>query len=158
MIEAARKEDGPAILAISAAVRVFSHDEVEAVRELWESYLEKGAEGDYHFIVSREGSQVLGYGVYGHRALTEGVWDFYFMGVDPTAHSRGIGRGLLQRVEAEAAAHGGYLVIIETSMTSGYAAARHLYESAGYTRDCVIRDFYARGDDMVSYSRRVGQA
>jgi len=158
MIEAARKEDGPAILAISAAVRVFSPEEVETVGELWEDYLQRGEAGDYHFIVYREGSQVLGYGVYGHKALTEGTWDFYFMGVDPAAHSRGIGRAILKRVETEAAAHGGYLVLIETSMSPGYAAARHLYESAGYTREALIRDFYARGDDMVLYSRRVDQA
>jgi ribosomal protein S18 acetylase RimI-like enzyme len=157
MIEVARKEDGPAVLAISAAVRVFSPEEVECVRELWEEYLKQGPEGDYRFIVYRDGGQVLGYGVYGHKALSEGTWDFYFMGVEPTAHSRGIGRSLLKRVEAEAAAHGGFLVLIETSMTPGYAAARHLYESAGYKREAVIRDYYARGDDMVLYSRYVDE-
>ena len=54
-----------------------------------------------------------------------------------------------------AAEAGGYLLLIETSMLPGYASARRLYESAGYQREAVIRDFYARGDDLVLFSKRL---
>jgi ribosomal protein S18 acetylase RimI-like enzyme len=153
MIEAAARGDGPAIRGITEGVGVFTAAEVACVDELFADYLEHGAGGDYRFIVYRDGATVLGYGCYGPTALTEGTWDLYWLGVAPAAHGRGVGRALLERVEAETVAHGGYLLLIETSMTPAYAPARRLYEAAGYQREAVIRDFYARGDDLVMYSK-----
>jgi len=155
MIEFAIREDGPAILAISSAVAVFSAEEVACVGELFADYLIHGSGGDYRFMVYREAGELLGYACYGPTALTQGAWDCYWLGVAPKAHSRGIGKALLARVETEVLAAGGYLVLIETSLTPGYAAARHLYESAGYQREAVIRDFYSRGDDLALYSKHL---
>jgi ribosomal protein S18 acetylase RimI-like enzyme len=151
----AAPEDGPAILRISAAVGVFSRDEVACVRELWEDYLTRGDAGDYLFIVRRDQDKVLGFVCYGRKALTEGAWDLYWLAVDPAAHGRGVGRALVKHTEAEVLARGGYLLLIETSMTPAYAAARRLYESCGYIREAVIRDFYARGDDLALYSKHL---
>ncbi len=153
MIEVAVREDGPAIRAITTEVGVFTAAEVDCVDELFGDYLEHGAGGDYRFIVFRDGATVLGYGCYGPTALTEGTWDFYWLGVTPAAHGRGVGRALLEVVEKQVVAAGGYLLLIETSMTPAYAPARRLYEGAGYQREAVIRDFYARGDDLVMYSK-----
>ena len=48
-------------------------------------------------------------------------------------------------------ARSGRLLLVETSSTTAYARARHLYETGGYRREAVVRNFYARGDDLVIY-------
>jgi hypothetical protein len=60
-------------------------------------------------------------------------------------------------VEAEVQALGGRLLLVETSSTPAYAAARWFYESSGYRCEATIHDFYALGDDLVIFSKDLGQ-
>jgi ribosomal protein S18 acetylase RimI-like enzyme len=77
--------------------------------------------------------------------------------VDPAAQRRGIGHALLARVEAEVQARGGRLLLVETSSTPAYTSARQLYETSGYRCEAIIHDFYAPGDDLVIFSKNLGQ-
>jgi hypothetical protein len=67
-----------------------------------------------------------------------------------------VGHVLLTQVENEIRARGGRLLLVETSATSGYALARHLYETSRYRCQAVIHDFYAPGDDLMVYVKDVG--
>jgi hypothetical protein len=58
-------------------------------------------------------------------------------------------------VEAEVQAQGGRLLMIETSDTPAYAAARRLYESSGYRREATIHDFYAPGDSLLIFAKHL---
>lgn len=100
------------------------------------------------FLVSREDDHILGYACFGPHALTEGAYDLYWIAVDPAAQGRGIGRALIAQVETEVLNRKGYLLLIETSSTPAYAAARHLYQSSGYHCESTIHDFYGRGDHL----------
>jgi predicted N-acetyltransferase YhbS len=77
----------------------------------------------------------------------------YWIAVDPAAQGRGVGRALLERVEAEVRARGGRLLLIETSDLPAYAAARRLYQAGGYRREATVHDFYGPGDSLVIYSK-----
>mgnify|MGYP001103856962 CR=1 FL=1 len=88
--------------------------------------------------------------------MTQGTFDLYWIAVDPAAQGRGIGHALLARVEAEVQARGGRLLVIETSGTLAYAAARRLYETSGFRCEAVIHDFYAPGDDLIIFGKKVG--
>lgn len=68
-----------------------------------------------------------------------------------------MGHALLTEVENEIRARGGRLLLIETSATSPYASARHLYEKSGYRCEALIHDFYALGDDLLVYVKDVGE-
>ena len=48
-------------------------------------------------------------------------------------------------------ARSGRLLLVETSSTTAFARARHLYETSGYRREAVVHNFYAAGDDLVIY-------
>jgi ribosomal protein S18 acetylase RimI-like enzyme len=99
-----------------------------------------------------------GYTCFGPHSLTQGTYDLYWIVVDPTAQGHGIGHALLARVEAEVQARGGRLLLIETSGTTAYAPARRLYETSGYRCEAVVHDFYAPGDDLLIFSKDLGQA
>jgi ribosomal protein S18 acetylase RimI-like enzyme len=129
---------------------------LDCVEELWDAYRYVGEASGYMFLVYREDGHILGYACFGPHALTEGAYDLYWIAVAPTAQGRGVGRALLARVETEVRNRKGYLLLVETSSTPAYAAARHLYESSGYRCESTIHDFYGRGDHLLVFVKDLG--
>ena len=156
MIIVAREADGAQIQDITARTGVFSQEEVECVREHWEEYLNLGSEHcGYNFIVDRDGDQVLGYACYGPRDLTDGVFDLYWIAVDPNAQRNRVGHGLLTTSEKEIRELGGRILIIETSGTAPYEPTRKFYLNMGYVIEATIKDFYVTGDDLMIFTKRL---
>jgi len=149
----ARPEDGRGILELASRIAVFSPAEKACVEELWNEYLSRGEVSGYFFLAHRDNGHVLGYACYGPRALTSSAFDLFWIAVDPDLQGRGIGRVLVSRVEAEVQAAGGTLLLVETSGKPAYEPTRRFYESCGYHRQAVIRDFYAAGDDLVIFTK-----
>lgn len=147
IVEPAKPEDRQAILAVTSNIDIFTAEEKETVRELFDEQ-EKG----YNFLVARHEGRVVGYSCFGERALTVGTYDLFWIAVDPSARRLGAGRALLQASESAVRALGGRLLVLETSGLEEYARTRKFYELAGYEKEAVIRDFYKVGDDLVIYT------
>ena len=156
MIITATETDGSQIQSIAARAGVFSQEEIDSVQVMWTEYLTLGSEGSgYHFIADRDGERVLGFAIYGPRDLTDGVFDLYWIAVDPEARCNGVGRKLLTTCEEAARQMGGRMLIAETSGTPLYDATRKFYFSMGYENEATIRDFYATGDDLKIFTKRI---
>ena len=156
MIIKAAEADGEQIQSITARAGVFNQEEVDSVSVMWTEYLTLGPEGSgYHFIVERDGEQVLGFAIYGPRDLTDGVFDLYWIAVDPQVRCRGVGRKLLYASEEAARQAGGRMVIAETSGTPEYEPTRKFYLATGYENEATIKDFYALGDDLKIFVKRI---
>ena len=108
----------------------------------------------YNFIVDRENDQVLGFACYGPRDLTNGVFDLYWIAVDPSCRRSGVGRGLLSSSEEAVRKLGGRMLIAETSGTPHYEPTRRFYYSMGYILEATIKDFYVEGDDLAIFVKR----
>lgn len=147
IVEPAKPEDRQAILAVTANIDIFTAEEKDTVRELFDEQ-----EQGYNFLVARHDGQVVGYSCFGERALTVGTYDLFWIAVDPSARGLGAGRTLLQASESAVRALGGRLLVLETSGLEEYARTRKFYELAGYEKEAVIRDFYKVGDDLVIYT------
>ena len=155
MIVIATEKDGLQIQNITASAGVFNQEEVDCVREIWEDYLSSGPDVcGYTFIVEREGDQVLGFACYGPRDLAEGVFDLYWIDVDPNARRGGVGRGLLAASEEAVRQMGGRMLIAETSGTPLYESTRAFYLGMGYLAEATIKDFYTEGDDLAIFVKR----
>lgn len=155
MIIAAIEADGPRIQDIAARTGFFSQEEVECVAALWEDYLTVGpVVGGYNFIVDREGDRILGFACYGPRDLTTGVFDLYWIAVDPDLHRSGVGRRLLVASEEAVCKAGGRMLIAETSGTPHYEPTRKFYLGTGYVMEASIKDFYSEGDDLAIFVKR----
>lgn len=158
MVEIAAEPDGQRILEITRAAGVFTPTDVQCVQELWDAWQQRGEASGYVFLVYRDGNgQAAGYACFGPHPLTEGTFDLYWIAVDPQAQSHGIGRALVVRVEQEARARGARLLLIETSGTPAYKAARRFYESCGYHYEAVVHDFYAPDDDLLIFSKNLAR-
>ena len=155
MIFTANEADGPQIQEIAAQAGVFSQEEIDCVAALWEDYLTVGpVVGGYNFIVDRDEDRVLGFACYGPRDLTNGVFDLYWIAVDPNARRSGVGRSLLTASEQAVCEADGRMLIAETSGTSHYEPTRNFYLGMGYNLEATIKDFYIDGDDLVIFVKR----
>jgi len=156
MISTAIQSDASQIQDITARAGVFNQEEIDCVPEMFDEYLAQGAEDSgYHFIVYREGEQVLGFAIYGYRDLTDGVYDLYWIAVDPNARRKSIGRKLLTACEDAVREEGGRIIIAETSGTAEYETTREFYVRTEYKAEAIIKDFYKPGDDLYLFVKRL---
>ena len=155
-IRTTRPEEASAILAIADAVGVFDREEVAIVDELLREYVGDGPQkSGYYFLSCVQNGQVIGFACYGPRAMTRGTFDLFWICSARGEQGKGVGSALLRQAEQAVRAAGGYLLIVETSNTPGYEAARRFYEAHAYRREAVIQDFYSKGDGLVLYSKRL---
>lgn len=155
MIGPSLADERDEIVRLTAQVGAFDEEEVAAVGEMFDEYVEDEAKSGYSFRSYRENGRTLGYVCYGPTPLTRGTYDLYFICTARDVHQKGIGRALLRHVEDEIRAQGGRLIVISTSSTPPYQPAREFYQRVGCTLEGVLRDYYKPGDDLLLYSRRV---
>lgn len=149
--------DRDSLVRLIERVEAFGHAEREVAIELVDDALARPETTSYELLVADdEGSDAIaGYVCFGRIAMTERAWDLYWVATDPAARGRGVARGLVAEMERRVAAEGGGTVRVETSSRSPYAPAVGLYRAAGYTEVGRIADFYAPGDDLLTFARRV---
>jgi ribosomal protein S18 acetylase RimI-like enzyme len=141
---------------IVEATGLFRADEVEIALEVFQSAV--AAPGlDYTSVGAfDEEGNLLGFACYGPTPCTVGTWDLYWIAVDPGTHGQGIGRKLAELVEQRIAGEGGRLIVAETSSRHDYDPTRAFYEALDYKASARVADFYAPGDDLVVYTKRLG--
>lgn len=150
------REHRPALLALLARIEQFSAEEREVAVELIDEGLHpRGRPEDrYAFVVATDEGAAIGYACFGRTPLAEGVWDLYWIAVDPDRQGNGAGRAIMTEVERRIRAEGGRLLLVETASKPSYDATRAFYERIGYREAARVRDFYRRGDDKVIYEKR----
>lgn len=151
-VEPSRPGDREPIGAVTRSVGVFGDAEVNTVFELFDHYVRDPNYG-YNFLSYREDGRVLGFACWGPTSLTDGTHDLFWICAEQGARGRGVGEALFKRVEAGVRACGGRLIIIWTSGTPAYDAARRFYARMGCEQAARIRDFYKPGDDLVIFAR-----
>jgi putative acetyltransferase len=102
------------------------------------------------FVSFRDGAAVLG--VAAIKELDAGHAEIKSMHTATEARGRGVGRALLGHLLDTARARGYRRVSLETGTTPGFAAARALYESAGFTPTGPFADYPRTGDNCF-YAR-----
>lgn len=136
----------------------FNDVEIATALELVEEALEEGEESGYIFAVLETGSEnagVKGYACYGPVPLTQGVYDLYWIVVDPASQGMGLGRYLIRYVECDVLSRGGRMILIETSSQETYGATVRFYERCGYHLAARIRNFYRIGDDKIVFQKEL---
>ena len=156
MICIANNEDMDQIKDITARTAMFNSEEVQCVADIFQQYVQLGQEASgYSFFVEKEGDQVFGFVCVGPRALTDRVYDLYWIVVDPEAQRKGIGQSLLKKAEEEVILKHGRIMVIETSGTEKYQGTRAFYTGRGYLLEATLKNLYADGDDLCIFTRRL---
>ena len=95
----------------------------------------------------------LGLAYYVPERMTDGTFNLLLIAVHPDRHGQGIGAKLMAHAEADLAARGGRVLLVETSGLETFARTRGFYHSIGYDEEARIREFYAAGEDKVVFRK-----
>ena len=148
--------DRSRIHEILVATTRFTRQEIGWAMELVDLVLDHPEKGEYSIYVLEE-QVVQGYVCYAPTPLTEGVYDLYWIAVDPKHQGQGFGQLLLRFVENEVRKHAGRMLLIETSSKRSYAPTIRFYQQAGYHEISRIKDFYRIEDDKVVFCKHLAQ-
>lgn len=152
--------DRERIHQILVATARFTEEEVKCAMELVDIALEHPEKGDYSVHVleapdSGPSRSVQGYVCFGPTPLTDGVFDLYWIAVDPNRQGQGIGQLLLKFVENDVRRQRGRMLLIETSSKESYGPTLRFYERSGYDEISRIKDFYRIEDDKVIFCKKL---
>jgi ribosomal protein S18 acetylase RimI-like enzyme len=157
-VTASTADDRSHIRAILLGSGIFGPVDADCVDGMVSEALARPAADNYRFLSCRDGQSpagMVGFACAGREALTRGTWDLFWLCVDRAARGRGAGRALLLAAEGLAREDGARLMVIYTSSTEPYAPARALYASQGFTQTAVVPGYYAEGDDLFIYTKRL---
>lgn len=147
--------DTSALCALTAGTGVFKPYEIDVLQEVLDEY-HAARGGDEHVaVVAEQGGQVVGYAYYAPDIMTDRSWYLYWIAVDRARQGQGVGRAIMEHVEADIRARRGRLLFIETSSLPHSEGTRRFYQCLGYEVTGVLRDFYSDGDDMVVFRKRL---
>ncbi len=132
----------------------FSAAEVACALELLQIVLDQPQQQDYQVLVAEKRGEVVGYVLYGPVPLTRGNFDIYWIATAPQVQGEGFGRRLLKAAEHDMRGRGARMICLETSSQGSYRKTRDFYDRAGYLQEAVLADFYAPGDDRITYIKR----
>jgi GNAT superfamily N-acetyltransferase len=155
MIRPTLPEDTPILVTVSEGTRVFKPMEIQALQEVLDDYhATSQAQGHLSVTYELEG-QPIGFAYYAPASMTDRTWYLYWIAVSKDIHAKGIGTQLLKYVEEDIRRRQGRILLIETSSLAHYELTRRFYLKHQYEQAAVIRDYYAEGDDMVVFRKRL---
>lgn len=154
-IRPALPADTPILKTLTAETGVFKPHEVEVLQEVLDDYHARPAESEHVAVVAEEGDCVVGYAYYAPDVMTDRTWYLYWIAVVKNLQAKGIGAQLMRHVEEDVKGKNGRIILIETSSLPHSELTRKFYLKQGYAINAVIKDFYADGDDMVIFRKRM---
>ncbi len=84
--------------------------------------------------------------------MTEGTWNLYLIAVHSSKQGQGIGRQVMDYLEAWLVREkGARVLLVETSGMPEFQLTRDFYHKCQYTEEARIRDFYQAGEDKVIF-------
>jgi GNAT superfamily N-acetyltransferase len=155
MIRPTVPEETPRLLELARGTDVFKPIEIVALREVLDDYHAFNHQHGHHSVSFERDGRVVGFAYYALAAMTDRTWYLYWIAVEKTGQARGTGSALLRFIEDDIRRRGGRLLLIETSSLPHYDPTRRFYLKHGYERSCVLADYYADGDDLVVFRKRL---
>lgn len=149
IVTPAAEVERPSIEAILHAAELFSDDEIKVAMEVVDVYFFQDGQVDYQVFTSTSKGRVAGYVCFGLNTLTVGVFELYWIAVDPSCQGVGVGSGLMDFVENESVRQGGRIISVETSSRLDYRRTLDFYRRRGYREEARVSDFYSIGDDKI---------
>jgi ribosomal protein S18 acetylase RimI-like enzyme len=95
----------------------------------------------------------IGFAYSASEDMTDGTWNMLALAVHPDHQGSGAGGALVTATETALAGQGARMLIVDTSGTDGFARTREFYAKAGYRRVACISEYWAAGDDKITFAK-----
>jgi ribosomal protein S18 acetylase RimI-like enzyme len=155
MIRPTLPDDTDRLVSLTQQTGVFKPLEIVTLREVLDDYHRECQQAGHVCVTLEEQGEVLGFAYFAPAAMTEQTWYLYWIAVVPGSQGRGLGAELLRFVEEDIRRRQGRVLFIETSSLPHYEATRRFYVKQNYDQEAVLREFYAAGDDMVVFRKKL---
>lgn len=155
MIRKLQAEDRAKLVSIINSTENFNAEEKIIAVELIDEAAAKPDHEYYNVYVFEDNGEILGYHCVGPRALTDGVYDLYWIVVSQNAQNKGVGKKLLDHVENFVKERNGRWILAETSSKENYNATRNFYFRNNYTIVAEIKDFYKVQDNLIVFGKYI---
>jgi ribosomal protein S18 acetylase RimI-like enzyme len=83
--------------------------------------------------------------------LADRTWNMLAIAIHPDFQGFALGSALVKHLEAQLSEQGARIMIVDTSGTDAFARTRAFYHRNGYAEEARIRDFWAEGDDKITF-------
>lgn len=153
MIRTIKTDDKENLTKMINQIKLFTDDEKNIAVELIEEALSEDDNDYYNIFVYEDDGNVAGYHCTGKRALTDGVFDMYWIVVSPEYQNKGVGKKLLKHAEEFVLENNGRLLLAETSSQENYFGTRCFYSNNGYSILAEIKDFYKVSDNLIIFGK-----
>ena len=131
---------------------LFRPEEVTVALDVFDAATGNGRrrDPDYQTLGAVADGALVGWICWGPTPCTIGTFDMYWIVVDTTWQGRGVGSALVEEMERQLSGTA-RLIVVETAGRPDYAPTRAFYAARGYQVGATIRDYYAEGDDLVTF-------
>ncbi|MGD9644603.1 MAG: GNAT family N-acetyltransferase [Pirellulales bacterium] len=155
MLRPTEPADDAELVALARATGVFRPLEITALEEVLHDYHAYNRALGHQCTTCIDAGHIVGFVYFAPAAMTDRTWYLYWIAVSKDRQARGTGSRLLKHCEESIRAAGGRLLLIETSSLPHYELTRRFYLKHEYGTAAVLRDYYADGDDMVVFGKRM---
>lgn len=140
---------------MTRAAGEFRPEEVTVALEVFDTGLGIGRrkDPDYELVGAEIDGSLVGWACWGPTPCTVGTFDLYWIVVDRSCRGQGIGTVLMEEMERCTRGRA-RMIVVETAGRADYESTRTFYERRGYRAASRIADYYAVGDDLVTYVKR----
>ena len=157
MIRPTVPSDTPTLRKLAEDTGVFKPHELVALQEVLDDYHAENHAQGHRSVTYEQHGKIAGFAYYAPAAMADRTWYLYWIAVSKHIQARGIGAALLRHAEDDIRRQHGRILLIETSSLPHYDLTRRFYLKQHYDQEAVLRDYYADGDDMVVFRKRLSQ-
>ncbi len=154
MIRSATPADTDALVALANGTGVFQPHEIVALREVLDDYHAANEAEGHVARVFADAEGIAGFTYFAPVPMTDRTWELWWIAVDAGRQGCGLGRTLIEDVEAALRSKGQRLLLIDTSSLPNYEPTRRFYLKTGYSQVAQIPDFYRDGDDKALFWKK----
>lgn len=133
----------------------FKPFEIDVAVELIEDRMKNGESCGYQFCFLELEGRTVAFGCYGEIPCTSKNYDLYWLAVDNNFRGKGLGRILIEKIEADIKNHAGRGIYIETSNKEQYIPTIAFYGNCGYQQIAVFKDFYDINDNKAVFYKKL---
>ena len=152
-IRPTKPEDIPALQTVLDGTELFPS---EMLPDMVSGFL-SGQESEDIWLTCEVDGAAIGFCYAAPEEMTDGIWNMLAIAVLPSKQGSGTGAALVKQLEATLWEHSHRILIADTSGTEEFAQTRAFYRKNGYSEESRIRDFWAAGDDKVTFWKALRQ-
>ncbi len=151
--------DRSRVEVMTRATTLFRPEEIPVALDVFDAATGVGRrpDPDYETAGAEVDGVLAGWIVWGPTPCTLGTFDLYWIVVDVVSQGQGIGGALVREMERRIGGRA-RLVVVETAGRPDYAPTRAFYAAQGYQVAATIADYYAPGDDLVVFVKRIQES